>query len=146
LRKHTLNLVLAGLLALAAGAAAATGTLYESLGGKRAIAAVVDDFVARVAGDNRVNHFFAETAADPARLARFKANLTDQICQATGGPCTYTGKDMKTAHAGMGITSADFDALVEDLVATLDKFHVKEPDKNALLVALGPMKPDIVEK
>ncbi len=90
-------------------------TLYERLGGKKAITAVVDEFVSRVAMDTRINHFFAQTAADPARMKTFKMNLVDQICQASGGPCKYTGKDMKSAHAGMGITSADFNALVEDL-------------------------------
>ena len=114
--------------------------------GKNAIVAVVDAFVARAAADNRINAYFKDTASDPARLAKFKKNLADQICEATGGPCKYTGKDMKSAHAGMGISSADFAALVEDLVATLDGFHVKEQDKSALLAALGPMKGDIVEK
>jgi hemoglobin len=82
------------------------------LGGKKSITAVVDEFVARVAADSRINGFFQQTAADPARLASFKAKLVDQICQASGGPCQYAGKDMKTAHAGMGITEADFNALV----------------------------------
>jgi hemoglobin len=120
--------------------------LYKSLGGKKAITAVVDDFVGRCAGDSRINGFFKQTAADPKRLAKFKMNLVDQICEASGGPCKYKGKDMKSAHAGMGISAADFNALVEDLVATLDKFKVKEADKNALLSVLGPMKSDIVTK
>jgi len=143
------NLGLAALLSLMAftsQAASNGGTVYKSLGGKKAITAVVDDFVGRVAADNRINGFFKDTASDPARLAAFKKNLANQICEATGGPCKYTGKDMKSAHAGMGISSDDFSALVEDLVATLDKFHVKDQDKNALLAALGPMKGDIVEK
>ncbi len=72
--------------------------------------------------------------------------LVDQICQASGGPCKYTGKDMKSAHAGMGVTSADFNALVEDLVGALDKFKVGEKEKGELLGALGPMKSDIVTK
>lgn len=136
----------AALLAVPAFAGNGNDTLYKSLGGKKAIVAVVDDFVGRVAADDRINGFFKQTAADPARLAKFKKNLVDQICQAAGGPCKYMGKDMKSAHAGMGIGSADFNALVEDLVATLDKFKVKEQDKNALLGVLGPMKGDIVEK
>ena len=121
-------------------------TLYDRLGGKKGITAVVNDFVGNVGGDDRINHFFKDTVADPARLAKFKGNLVDQICQAAGGPCVYKGKDMKTAHAGMGIASADFDALVEDLTKSLDKFKVSEADKNALLGVLGPMKSDIVEK
>ncbi len=121
-------------------------TLYDNLGKKKGITAVVDDFVGRCAADTRINSFFKATAADPKRLAKFKMNLVDQICQAAGGPCKYTGKSMKEAHAGMGISTADFNALVADLVAALDKAKVAEADKNALLGVLGPMKSDIVEK
>jgi hemoglobin len=121
-------------------------TLYERLGGKKSIAAVVDEFVGRVAGDARINRYFAADVKDPKRLAKFKKNLVDQICEAGGGPCKYMGKDMKSAHAGMGITSADFTALVEDLVGALDKFKVGDKEKNELLAVLGPMKSDIVEK
>lgn len=147
MRKYTLLALFTGLLALTPlSRASSNDTLYKSLGGKKAIVAVVDDFVGRVSADNRINSFFKATAADPARLAKFKKNLVEQICEAAGGPCKYKGKDMKTAHTGMGISSADFDALVEDLVASLDKFMVKEGDKQTLLGVLGPMKKDIVEK
>jgi hemoglobin len=115
-------------------------SLYERLGGKPAITAVVDDFVARVAADSRINGKFAN-----ANIPRLKTMLVDQICQASGGPCTYTGRDMKTAHAGMGIKGSEFDALVGDLVTTLNKFKVPEREKNELLGALGPMKRDVVE-
>ena len=121
-------------------------SLYERLGGKMAITAVVDEFVARVAADTRINGFFAKTASDPARLKMFKQHLASQICEASGGPCKYTGKDMKSAHAGMGISGADFNALVEDLVSTLDKFSVGKTEKDQLLGALGPMQGDIVQK
>ena len=114
-------------------------SLYDRLGGKSAITAVVDDFVGRVAADSRINGKFAT-----ANIARLKSMLVDQICQASGGPCTYTGRDMKSAHAGMGISGNDFDALVGDLVATLNKFNVGDREKNDLLGALGPMKKDIV--
>ena len=114
-------------------------SLYERLGGKDAIVAVVDDFVGNVAADNRINHFFGKTD-----IPRLKKNLVDQICQATGGPCVYTGRDMVTAHSGMGVSNADFDALVGDLVKTLDKFKVPEKEKGELLAILGPMRPQIV--
>ena len=114
-------------------------SLYERLGGKDAITAVVDDFVGNVAADKRINGFFAK-----ADVPRLKRNLVDQICQGTGGPCVYTGKDMKTAHKGMGITDADFNALVEDLVKTLNKFNVPSKEQGDLLAVLGPMKPQIV--
>lgn len=120
--------------------------LYERLGGRTAIAAVVDEFVARVAADTRINKYFAATASNPARLAEFKTKLVDQICEASGGPCKYMGKDMKSAHRGMGVSGADFDALVQDLVGALDKFKVGAREKEQLLGALGPMKGDIVER
>src|SRR5712691_1897295 len=121
-------------------------TLYTRLGGKKAITAVVDEFVGRVAGDKRINGFFAKTAGDPKRLATFKMNLVNQICQAAGGKEKYTRKTMKAAHAGMGVSGADFNALVEDLVGALDKFKVGEQEKKELLGVLGPMASDIVEK
>ena len=121
-------------------------SLYDRLGGKNAISAVVDQFVGHVADDKRINNFFAKTASDPERLKTFKMNLVNQICEASGGPCKYTGKDMKSAHMGMGVSGGDFDALVDDLVWALDKLHVGKTEKNELLGALGPMKTDIVEK
>ena len=139
-------LVMAGAVALHAQATTQKKTLFDNLGGKGAIVAVVDDFVGNVAADKRINAFFAATAKDPARMAKFKGNLVDQICQAAGGPCKYMGKDMKTAHAGMGISTADFNALVEDLVKSLNKFKVAKADQDTLLGVLGGMKAQIVEK
>ena len=153
MRNNIIRPLLIGLLALStllpavfAGDTGHNDALYKSLGGKKAITAVVDEFVSRVAADTRINGFFQQAASDPKRLASFKMKLVNQICEAAGGPCKYTGKDMKTAHAGMGVSDADFNALVEDLVGALDKFHVKEQDKQTLLSVLGPMKPQIVEK
>jgi hemoglobin len=121
-------------------------SLYERLGKKKAITAVVDEFVSRVAADTRINKFFAATASDPARLKTFKGHLVDQICEASGGPCKYKGKDMKTAHMGMGVSGGDFTALVEDLSGALDTFKVGAHEKDQLLGALAPMKTQIVEK
>jgi len=117
-----------------------TKTLYDRLGGKAAITAVVDQFVTNVADDKRINARFSTTD-----IPRLKKNLADQVCMASGGPCTYSGRDMTTTHAGMKITTADFNALVEDLVASLNKFKVSETEKKDLLGILGPMKKDIVE-
>ena len=147
--RRILRGVFAGLVLMALASApslAKENSLYQRLGGKKAIVAVVDEFVARVAEDNRINGYFKDTAANPNRLAAFKGKLVDQICEASGGPCKYTGKDMKSAHQGMGISEADFNALVEDLVGALDKFKVAPADKHTLLGVLGPMKKDIVEK
>ena len=114
-------------------------SLYDRLGGKPAITAVVDDFIGNVASDTRINKRFAN-----ADIPRLKMMLVNQICQASGGPCTYTGASMKDAHKGMKITDAEFNALVEDLVKSLDKFKVPAKEKGELLGALGPMKPAIV--
>ena len=126
--------------------AQAPKSLYDRLGGKSAIVAVVDEFVANCAADARINKFFAATAADKNRLATFKNNLVDQVCEASGGPCKYQGKDMKSAHAGLGISNADFNALVEDLTKALDKFKVGKTEQDQLLGVLGPMRSQIVEK
>jgi len=114
-------------------------TLYQRLGGQPAIVAVVDDFVGNVAADTRINRRFAST-----NIPHLKKMLVEQICAGTGGPCKYTGLDMKTAHRDMNITDAEFGALVEDLVKTLDKFKVPAKEKGELLGVLGPMKGDIV--
>jgi hemoglobin len=114
-------------------------SLYERLGGRDAIVAVVDDFVANVAADQRINGFFAKTD-----IPRLKRLLVEQICVGTGGPCAYTGRDMKSAHRNMNVQEAHFGALVADLVRTLDKFKVPEREKGELLAILGPMKADIV--
>jgi len=136
--------VIGGSLSIASAQEMKGKSLFTRLGGKKGITAVVDEFVNNCAADTRINKFFVATAKDPQRLAKFKTNLVNQICMVSGGPCKYTGKDMKTAHKGMGITDADFTALVEDLVKALDKFHVGATEKNELLGALGAMKGDIV--
>jgi len=114
-------------------------SLYERLGGKPAISAVVENFVGNVAADARINQFFAH-----ANIPRLKTHLVDQICEASGGPCQYTGADMKTAHAGMGVKEGDFNALVEDLVKSLDHFKIPRQEKDELLTALASMRGDIV--
>ena len=114
--------------------------LYERLGGKDAITAVIDDFVGRCAKDARIHGTFARTD-----IPRLKASLVDQVCEAAGGPCTYSGRDMRTTHAGMSVTGGEFEALVEDLVATLGKFSVPAAETSELIGVLAPMRGDIVE-
>ena len=116
-------------------------SLYERLGGTGPITAVVNKFVTIVGGDKRINGYFAK-----ADLVQLKKHLIDMVCQASGGPCEYTGKDMKTAHKGMKVTEAAFNALVQDLIEALDTFNVPEREKGELLGVLGPMKGDIVEQ
>lgn len=114
-------------------------SLYARLGGQPALVAVVDDFVERVAADSRINDFF-----EGIDIPQFKSHLVDQICAGTGGPCKYSGRDMKAAHDEFSIKEAHFSALVEDLVVTLNHFKVPDAEQQELLSVLGPMKKDIV--
>ena len=115
-------------------------SLFERLGGSGAITAVVKDFRDRCGGDPRINAKFARTD-----MARLTSMLIDQVSEASGGPAKYTGRDMKTAHTDMSVTTGEFNALVEDLVATLNKFGVGKAEQDELLGILGPLKSDIVE-
>jgi hemoglobin len=119
---------------------AAASTLYERLGGYGAISAVVDQTIANVAADRRINKFFAH-----ADIPHLKQSLTDQICAATGGWCIYGGRDMKTAHAGMHIHCRHFNALVQDLGVALHKFKVPAKEQHELVAILAPLKGDIVQ-
>lgn len=121
---------------------APTVTLYDRLGQRPVIEAVTDKFLANVLADTRINASFAHLDADG--VAHLRTMLVDQLCKATGGPCTYTGKSMKEAHAGMGITEVQFNALVEDLTKALDEAGARAADRDELLGAIGGMKGDIV--
>lgn len=136
-----ISFVIIGFIVSACAGMPADKSLYDRLGGKPAITAVVDDFFDNVAADARINRRFAGT-----NIPHLKAKLVEQICAASGGPCTYTGRDMKSAHTGMHITDAEFNALVGDLVRSLEKFNVPTREKNELLSALAAMKGDIVHK
>jgi hemoglobin len=133
-----------GLGACASMRGQAEPSLYKRLGGREGIRGIVDDFVAALVADARVNARFKDLK--PADVERVKTNISDQLCEATGGPCSYLGKDMKTAHKGMRITEAEWNAGVEDLVKALDKRNVSQKDKNELLALLTPMKNDIVNQ
>jgi hemoglobin len=115
---------------------------YHRLGGYDAIAAVTDDFIGRLAGDPQLHRFFTGLSTDSQK--KLRQHVVDFLCSATGGPCVYTGRDMKTSHTGLGITEADWDFSVKHLVATLDKFKVPEKEKNEVLGAISGLKGDIV--
>ena len=119
-------------------------SLYQRLGGYDAIAAVVDDFIGRLVTDKRFEKFFVGHSEDSQK--RIRQHILDQFCAATGGPCIYTGRDMKTTHHGLGITDADWDAAAKHLVASLDKFKVPEKEKGEVLAFVTSLKKDIAEK
>lgn len=119
-------------------------SLYQRLGGYDAIAAVTDDFIGRLATDKVLSRFFVGHSEDS--LKRIRQHVVDQLCAATGGPCIYTGRDMKTSHKGMGISEAEWNIAAGHLVATLDKFKVPAKEKDEVLGAVSSLKKDIVEK
>jgi hemoglobin len=139
-------------LLLSIGGCAATTTaqdkpqqsLYQRLGGYDAIAAVTDDFITRLTTEPQFTRFFAGFSTDSKK--RIRQHIVDQLCEATGGPCIYTGRPMKVVHGGLGITQRDWDVTVKLLVSSLDKFKVPQREKDELLTALSQLKPDIVEK
>ncbi len=138
------SLLLLAATSLLAADAPKSPSLYTRLGGYDAIAAVSDDFIGRLAADKQLSRFVVGHSQDS--LMKLRQHLVEFLCNATGGPCLYIGRDMKTAHKGMGITEADWDASVKALVATLDKFKVPDKEKGEVLAAVGPLKAQIVEK
>jgi hemoglobin len=129
----------ASLACAVATAPVRANTLYERLGGYSAIQAVVDQMIANIAADHRINEYFAH-----ADIPRLRHMLADQICSATGGGCFYGGKEMKNVHAGMHIKSRDFNALVQDLGMALAKYKVPGKEQHELVAILAPLKGDIV--
>jgi len=117
-----------------------TKSLYDRLGGADAINALTESWVARVGGDDRANGKFVRTDID-----RLKKEVIDQLCEATGGPCTYTGRSMLETHAGMKVTAAEFDVVMQHLDAALDELNVPKTQRDELAGLLRPMRDDIVE-
>jgi hemoglobin len=138
-------LLLAALVAAAPAAHAqpADDSLYRRLGGYDALAAVTDAFIVRLATDDQIGRFFVGHGEDSQRQIR--QLVVDQLCAATGGPCVYIGRDMRTVHAGMGITEADWDRSVEHFVATLGQFSVPERERQELIAIIAPLKAEIVD-
>jgi len=115
-------------------------SLYDRLGGGDAINALTESWVARVGADDRANGKFVRTD-----IERLMKEVVDQLCEATGGPCTYTGRSMLETHAGMKVTAGEFDVVMQHLDAALDELNVPKTERDELVGLLGPMRGDIVE-
>jgi hemoglobin len=141
--RHFLTLLFVCLLGMAnvTRVAAAGGDLYNAFGGKSGLATLMDDFVARLVTDSRTKPFF-----EHADLQNLKIQLTDQLCALSGGPCEYDGKDMRTAHEGMGVRTSHFNALVEVLQQSMDAQKIPFTVQNRMLALLAPMHRDIITK
>ena len=117
-------------------------SLYTRLGGYDAIAAVTDEFLARLMSDPTIGYYWAGDSNDTKR--RDRQFIVDFMCEAAGGTSFYTGRDMKVSHEGLGITEQEYDVLMEHCVATLDKFEVPEREKNDVCSFLNGLRVDIV--
>ena len=113
--------------------------LFQQLGARPGLIALTDDFMVRLLADPRMNPFFKDT--DPKV---FKSQLVDQLCEVSGGPCKFKGKDMKTVHSGQDVTRSNFNALVEVLQQSMDAQGIPFRVQNRLLAQLAPMHRDIV--
>ena len=117
----------------------ARDALYHELGETPGITRVVDMFFLRINADARINTLFAHVDHDDLRRL-----VIEQLCQAAGGPCVYSGRSMEDAHSGLNLSNADFDAFIGDLQAALDEAKVGKAAQRQLLAVLEPMRPQIV--
>lgn len=122
-----------------AQASSSDDSLYQALGQQQGISALMETFILEIAEDERIIHHFENT--DIERLHRM---LTEQICELSGGPCTYSGDDMVTVHTGMKVTGAEFNALVEDLIAAMEQHEIAVSAQNRLLAILAAMHKEVV--
>jgi hemoglobin len=144
--------VLVAVVVIVAGAATQTAkaqvaqpSLYERLGGTYSIATVVDDFIERLLVNDTLN---ANPAIKEARArvpkAGLKFHVTALVCEVSGGPCKYTGRTMKESHLHLNINQSEWDAMVVDFKATLNKFNVPQREQQELITIVGSTKNDIV--
>ena len=137
-------LLLTSLSAFSAAQAQEKKSLYQRLGGYDALAAVTDDFIGRLAADKQLSRFLVGLSDDSKK--KLRQHFLNLLCQTTGGPCIYTGRDMKTTHKGLGITESDWEASMKDLNATLDKFKVPQAERDEVVATVTSLKKDVVEK
>ncbi len=129
------------LIAMGSIAQAEEKSLYERLGGKQAITAVVSQFV----DFNNADKVIA-SRWDPENVDNLKLYLTELVCKASGGPCIYTGQHIDVAHAGLNVTNEEFDRVAANLARALDKFNVPVKEKGELLTIVGSLRGEVVGK
>jgi hemoglobin len=124
----------------------ATPSLYDRLGGLYSVSAVVDDLVDRIYVNATLNaNPSIAKARSEARKPGLKVHLANLVCSVTGGPCKYTGQGMKESHANFHVTQKEWDALLVEFRASLDKFKVPAGEQKELVAIVEGTKPDIVE-
>lgn len=138
---RALSLCICLLLAACSSPPAAQDPLYGELGGTPGITRIVEGMLLNVARDPRIAAHFRD-----AHIERLRDKLVEQFCLAAGGPCTYTGDSMEEVHHGMGVTAADFNALVEDLIAAMDEQGIAVPVQNRLIARLAKLRGVIIQQ
>lgn len=121
--------------------------LYERLGGLKGITVVVDDFINRLVVNKTLNKNPAINAgrkSSPAPYLKFQ--VSQLVCEATGGPCKYTGKGMKESHVHLNITEKEWNVMAKVFQITLDKFKVPIAEQKELFEIVGKLKGNIVIK
>ena len=141
MQRLTLPVLLAAAWVSVPGAAPARAeTLYDALGGQPGLVRITDALIRRNLADERVRETFEEVSPD-----HLKRLMVTQLCELSGGPCQYRGRDMKRSHSHLHITTADFNAVVENLQAAMDESGVPFRTQNRLLALPAPMYYDMVK-
>ncbi|GAB6078402.1 group I truncated hemoglobin [Hydrogenobaculum acidophilum] len=139
------KLILASIIFASVGLASANAeTLYQELGGYDAISAVTKTLATKLVQDPKLGVYFKGLNTHHKEV--LINNLTDFLCNATGGPCIYTGENMEEAHAGLGITDSDWNRFVKITEGVLNEYRVPPKLQKELLERLVPLKPYIVQK
>lgn len=121
-------------------------SLYEKLGGKEGITAIVDDIVAAHMVNPTIKERFLPYTEDPENLKKIKGHLVDFICAGSGGDESYKGREMDATHRGMNINETEYMAAVDDIMKTLDQHGVSEEGKKDMLYIAYSLKDQIVKK
>jgi hemoglobin len=114
-------------------------SLYDEIGGQAVLETLVDNFIMEIASDNRVLPRFLDS-----NVNRFREKMIEHMCLLADGPCIYTGDDMVQVHAGMNINSAEFNAIVEDLMSAMDKTGIALSSQNQILERMAPLRPQVI--
>ena len=122
---------------------AAPPSLYHRIGGYDVIAGVVDDFLGQLGADPAFKRFGQGRSTNT--LGKGRQLIVDQICQLSGGPCSYIGREMKPSHAGLAITDAEWESAGKKMMASLQKLKVGEADQKEFMAMIDKLKVDIVE-
>jgi hemoglobin len=117
-------------------------SLYERLGGYDAVAKVVDEFIKRLGEDKQLSRFVVGLSTDSKQ--KLRQHVLNLFCNKTGGPCLYTGRDMRTVHTGLGITESDWELAAKHLAEALDQYKVPKKEKDEVLAFVTSLKKDIV--